>query len=86
MADLAHLRRPEAHARVEELLGQFDLTDAADRRAATYSGGMKRRLDLAMTLVSRPRLIFLDEPTTGLDPRSRRDAVAASSASCWRTA
>ncbi|MFL6158940.1 MAG: ATP-binding cassette domain-containing protein, partial [Marmoricola sp.] len=48
-------------------------TDAADRRAATYSGGMKRRLDLAMALVSRPRLIFLDEPTTGLDPRSRRD-------------
>jgi ABC-2 type transport system ATP-binding protein len=73
MADLAHLRRAEARARVEELLAHFDLTDAADRRAATYSGGMKRRLDLAMTLVSRPRLIFLDEPTAGLDPRSRRD-------------
>jgi len=73
MADLAHLPRPEAAARADELLSRFDLTDAADRRAATYSGGMKRRLDLAMTLVGRPRLIFLDEPTTGLDPRSRRD-------------
>ena len=72
MASLAHLRRPEARARVEELLASFDLADAAGRRAATYSGGMKRRLDLAMTLVSRPRLIFLDEPTAGLDPRSRR--------------
>jgi len=73
MADLAHLRGADARARVEELLTRFDLTDAADRRASTYSGGMKRRLDLAMTLVSRPRLIFLDEPTAGLDPRSRRD-------------
>jgi ABC-2 type transport system ATP-binding protein len=72
MADLTHLRGADAQARIEELLALFDLTDAADRRAATYSGGMKRRLDLAMTLVSRPRLIFLDEPTTGLDPRSRR--------------
>ncbi|GAB4001895.1 ABC transporter ATP-binding protein [Nocardioides ultimimeridianus] len=73
MADLAHLPRTEARARAEELLARFGLVDAGDRRAATYSGGMKRRLDLAMTLVSRPRLIFLDEPTTGLDPRSRRD-------------
>ena len=73
MADLAHLPKREATARVDELLERFGLTDAADRRASTYSGGMKRRLDLAMTLVSRPRLIFLDEPTAGLDPRSRRD-------------
>jgi ABC-2 type transport system ATP-binding protein len=73
MADLAHLPRAEAAARADGLLARFDLTDAADRRAATYSGGMKRRLDLAMTLVSRPRIIFLDEPTAGLDPRSRRD-------------
>jgi len=73
MADLAHLPRPDARDRVDELLTRFGLTEAAGRRAATYSGGMKRRLDLAMTLVSRPRVIFLDEPTTGLDPRSRRD-------------
>ena len=73
MADLAHQAPREAAARVDGLLARFGLSDAADRRAATYSGGMKRRLDLAMTLVSRPRLIFLDEPTTGLDPRSRRD-------------
>jgi ABC-2 type transport system ATP-binding protein len=73
IADLAHLSAREAVARVGELLARFELVDAADRRAATYSGGMKRRLDLAMTLVSRPRLIFLDEPTAGLDPRSRRD-------------
>lgn len=72
VADLAHLGRREAAARVEQMLDRFDLVEAADRPAATYSGGMKRRLDLAMTLVGRPRLIFLDEPTTGLDPRSRR--------------
>ena len=57
--------------RVAELLEQFDLTDAADKLLSTYSGGMRRRLDLAMTLVGEPRVIFLDEPTTGLDPRSR---------------
>ncbi len=73
MADLGHLHASEATSRVTELLARFGLTDAADRRAATYSGGMKRRLDLAMTLVGGPRLIFLDEPTTGLDPRSRRE-------------
>ena len=76
MADLAHLPRAQSDARVEDLLTRFDLTEAADRRTATYSGGMKRRLDLAMTMVARPRLIFLDEPTTGLDPRSRRDLWA----------
>ena len=76
MADLAHLGRVEAASGVTVLLERFDLVDAADRRAQTYSGGMKRRLDLAMTLIARPRLIFLDEPTTGLDPRSRRDVWA----------
>lgn len=73
MADLGHLDRHRARSTVGRLLERLGLTEAADRRAATYSGGMKRRLDLAMTLVPGPRLIFLDEPTTGLDPRSRRD-------------
>jgi ABC-2 type transport system ATP-binding protein len=72
MADLHHLGRAAGRRRSAELLGQFGLADAAKQTAATYSGGMRRRLDLAMTLVGRPRLIFLDEPTTGLDPRSRR--------------
>jgi ABC-2 type transport system ATP-binding protein len=72
MADLHHLGRTDGPVRVEELLERFDLVDAADKPAVTYSGGMKRRLDLAMTLVGNPRVIFLDEPTTGLDPRSRR--------------
>jgi ABC-2 type transport system ATP-binding protein len=72
MADLGHLGRAEGRRRAAELLDRFDLADAADRPAATYSGGMRRRLDLAMTLVGDPRIIFLDEPTTGLDPRSRR--------------
>jgi ABC-2 type transport system ATP-binding protein len=72
MADLFHLGRARAKARAEELLEQFDLTEAADKLASTYSGGMQRKLDLAMTLVSNPQIIFLDEPTTGLDPRSRR--------------
>ena len=73
MADLNHLPRRQGRARGQELLERFDLVDAADRGAATYSGGMKRRLDLAMTLVGSPQLIFLDEPSTGLDPRSRRE-------------
>ena len=72
MADLRHLGRRTGSRRVSELLERFDLTGAADRPLSTYSGGMRRRLDLAMTLVGNPRLVFLDEPTTGLDPRSRR--------------
>ena len=72
MADLRHLGRDAGRRRVAELLERFDLTDAAGKPLSTYSGGMRRRLDLAMTLVGDPRLIFLDEPTTGLDPRSRR--------------
>ncbi|MEU3276916.1 ATP-binding cassette domain-containing protein [Streptomyces antibioticus] len=71
MADLHHLSRPEGRRVAAELLERFDLTEAAGKPAATYSGGMKRRLDIAMTLVGDPRIIFLDEPTTGLDPRSR---------------
>jgi ABC-2 type transport system ATP-binding protein len=72
MADLRHLGRREGRRRVAELLEQFDLVDAAKKPVQTYSGGMRRRLDLAMTLVGAPRIIFLDEPTAGLDPRSRR--------------
>jgi ABC-2 type transport system ATP-binding protein len=72
MADLNHLGREPGRRRVTELLERFDLVDAASKPAMTYSGGMRRRLDLAMTLVGDPRIIFLDEPTTGLDPRSRR--------------
>lgn len=72
MADLHHLTRREGQCRATELLEQFDLTDAAEQMVATYSGGMRRRLDLAMTLIGEPRIIFLDEPTNGLDPRSRR--------------
>ncbi|MFF2382222.1 ABC transporter ATP-binding protein, partial [Streptomyces sp. NPDC058108] len=65
MADLHHLPRAQRHRTATELLARFDLLDAAKKPAATYSGGMKRRLDLAMTLVGNPRIIFLDEPTTG---------------------
>ncbi|MGV9904141.1 ATP-binding cassette domain-containing protein [Streptomyces sp. NPDC003388] len=73
MADLNHLTRREGRRVTAELLERFDLTDAAKKPASTYSGGMKRRLDIAMTLVGSPRIIFLDEPTTGLDPRSRHN-------------
>ncbi len=71
MADLHHLSRSEGRRLAGELLERFELVDAAKKRPTTYSGGMRRRLDLAMTLVGDPRIIFLDEPTTGLDPRSR---------------
>ncbi|MEU0173248.1 ATP-binding cassette domain-containing protein [Streptomyces massasporeus] len=71
MADLHHLPKREGRRVAAELLERFDLTDAAKKPASTYSGGMKRRLDIAMTLVGDPRIIFLDEPTTGLDPRAR---------------
>src|SRR3954451_9925522 len=73
MADLHHLPRGEGRRTAAELLARFDLVGAAKKPASTYSGGMKRRLDLAMTLVGGPRIIFLDEPTTGLDPRSRHN-------------
>ncbi len=72
MADLRHLGKAAGRRRVEELLRRFDLVDAARKPVSTYSGGMRRRFDLAMTLVGDPRIIFLDEPTAGLDPRSRR--------------
>ena len=72
MADLRHLGRDEGRRRVAELLERFDLVEAAHKPVSTWSGGMQRRLDLAMTLVGDPRIIFLDEPTAGLDPRSRR--------------
>ncbi|MGW9493984.1 ATP-binding cassette domain-containing protein [Streptomyces prasinus] len=73
MADLHHLSRSEGRKAAAGLLERFDLTEAAKKPASTYSGGMKRRLDIAMTLVGDPRIIFLDEPTTGLDPRSRHN-------------
>ena len=72
MADLCHLSRAEGRERAAQLLEEFELTEAAAKPAATYSGGMQRRLDIAMTLMIRPRILFLDEPTTGLDPRGRR--------------
>ncbi len=71
MGRLYRLTKASAKARAEELLAEFDLVEAADRPAKTYSGGMRRRLDLAVSLIASPPVIFLDEPTTGLDPRSR---------------
>ncbi|NIH87735.1 ATP-binding cassette domain-containing protein [Amycolatopsis granulosa] len=83
MADLHHLPKAEGRRRAADLIEHFDLVEAGKKLAAVYSGGMRRRLDLAMSLVGEPRIIFLDEPTTGLDPRSRhtmwdiiRDLVA----------
>jgi ABC-2 type transport system ATP-binding protein len=72
MADLHHLDRREGRRRAAELLERFDLAEVARKPASTYSGGMKRKLDLAMGLIGDPQILFLDEPTTGLDPRSRR--------------
>src|SRR6478735_482064 len=71
VGQLYHMRRGDARARADELLERFELTDAARRPVKTYSGGMRRRLDLAAALVFRPPVLFLDEPTTGLDPRAR---------------
>jgi ABC-2 type transport system ATP-binding protein len=73
MADLRHLEKEEGRRRIAQLLDRFDLVEAAKKPVSTYSGGMKRKLDLAMTLIGDPSIIFLDEPTAGLDPRSRRD-------------
>ncbi|MDQ6420489.1 ATP-binding cassette domain-containing protein [Paenibacillus sp. LHD-117] len=72
IAKLRHLKNPRKVA--DDLLNRFDLNDAADRKASTYSGGMRRRLDIAMSLIGKPQLIFLDEPTTGLDPEARIEA------------
>jgi ABC-2 type transport system ATP-binding protein len=72
MANLRHLGRQEGRQRTADLIQQFDLTEAAKKPASSYSGGMRRKLDLAMGLIGKPRLTFLDEPTTGLDPRSRQ--------------
>ncbi|MCJ1675856.1 ATP-binding cassette domain-containing protein [Streptomyces sp. APSN-46.1] len=72
MSDLHHLSKREGRRRAADLLERFELTEAGRKNVATFSGGMRRKLDLAMTLVGSPRIIFLDEPTTGLDPRSRR--------------
>jgi ABC-2 type transport system ATP-binding protein len=85
IGQLYHLGKPKAKARAAELLEKFELSDAADRKAKTYSGGMRRRLDLAAALVASPAILFLDEPTTGLDPRSRLglwEVIAAQAKEC----
>ena len=79
VGQLYHMRRADARVRADELLDRFELTDAAKRPVKTYSGGMRRRLDLAAALVFRPPVLFLDEPTTGLDPRSRSASATTSS-------
>ncbi|WP_434796398.1 ABC transporter ATP-binding protein [Terrisporobacter vanillatitrophus] len=71
IAKLRHLKDPKKVS--DELINRFGMTEAADRRVATYSGGMKRRIDIAMSLVGNPKIIFLDEPTTGLDPQARQE-------------
>ena len=78
---LTHLPKPSSPPRADELLERFGLADAADRPVRTYSGGMRRRLDLAAALVHRPPVLFLDEPTTGLDPRSRTTSGRSSASS-----
>jgi len=85
IGQLYHMEKSKARARAMELLEQFDLLDATNRRVKTYSGGMRRRLDLAATLVAKPSILFLDEPTTGLDPRSRLglwEVIAAQAKDC----
>ena len=81
---LYQLSSGDARRRADELLGRFGLEDAADRVAKTYSGGMRRRLDLAAALVGRPQLLFLDEPTTGLDPRGGSGCGRSSATRCAR--